>query len=125
MMITLPVNDMPKSKEFYANQLGFKSLIDFRQDDANLYVTLAAPEGGANLTLTTRRELAQPGNVTLYFETDDVDAANEQLAKNGIKINEVMDDLFGPGSGVKWFNLHDPDGNLVFLAQKHEPKSPF
>ena len=33
------------------------------------------------------------------------------------KINAVKDDLYGPGSGVKWFNLEDPDGNQVFLVQ--------
>jgi uncharacterized protein YndB with AHSA1/START domain len=29
----------------------------------------------------------------------------------------LKDDLYGPGSGVKWFNLKDPDGNQVLLVQ--------
>jgi hypothetical protein len=30
--------------------------------------------------------------------------------------NEVKNDLFGPGSGVKWFRVEDPDGNQVLLV---------
>jgi hypothetical protein len=29
-----------------------------------------------------------------------------------------MDDLYGPGSGVKFFQLQDPDGNQVTIAQE-------
>ena len=31
--------------------------------------------------------------------------------------NMVLIALWVPGSGVKWFNLEDPDGNQVFLVQ--------
>ena len=43
--------------------------------------------------------------------------AHKELASKGVKVNDVKDDLFGPGSGVKWFNLEDPDGNQVLLVQ--------
>jgi hypothetical protein len=32
-------------------------------------------------------------------------------------VNIIGDDLHGPGSGVKWFNFMDPDGNLLHLEQ--------
>ena len=54
-----------------------------------------------------------PGTMNLYFPTADVAAAHKELSAKGVKVNEVKDDLFGPGSGVKWFNLEDPDGNQV------------
>ena len=41
----------------------------------------------------------------------------KELSAKGAKVNEVKDDLFGPGSGEKWFNLQDPDGNPVLLVQ--------
>ena len=28
--------------------------------------------------------------------------AHKELSGKGVKVNEVKDDLFGPGSGVKW-----------------------
>jgi hypothetical protein len=59
----------------------------------------------------------KPGNMTMYFATSAVSAAHQELSGKGIKANEVKDDLYGPGSGVKWFNFEDPDGNTLFLAQ--------
>jgi hypothetical protein len=44
-------------------------------------------------------------------------AAHDELSAKGARVNEVKDDLYGPGSGVKWFNVEDPDHNQVFLVQ--------
>jgi hypothetical protein len=55
--------------------------------------------------------------MNLYFGTSDVDAAQKALSDKGVKVNKVKDDLFGPGSGVKWFDLRDPDGNQVKVLQ--------
>jgi len=65
------------------------------------------------------------GVMTVYFETSDITAANKELSAKGVKVNEVQDDIFGPGSGIKWFNLEDPDGNQVVLAQTHKSRAPF
>ena len=127
MMLSMNVGDMPKAKEFYADKLGLKVTTDYRKDDDNWWVTLASPEGGASITLAraTGYENMKPGTMTLYFETSDIDAANKELSSKGVKVNEVQDDLFGPGSGVRWFNLEDPDGNQVILAQAHKSRAPF
>ena len=124
MMVTIAVSDMPKAKEFYVDKLGFKVTIDYHQDEENWYVTLALPEGGAGITLIFQQENMESAKMTMYFETSDVVAAHNELMDKGVKVNEVQDDLF-PGSGVKWFNLEDPDGNMVFLVQAHEPRAPF
>jgi hypothetical protein len=63
--------------------------------------------------------------MSLYFETSDVFTAHKKLIREGVGVSEVQDDLFGPGSGVKFFNLKDPDGNLVHLVQAHETSVPF
>ena len=60
----------------------------------------------------------KPGTIAVYFATSDVAAAHKELSGKGVKVNEVKDDLFGPGSGVKWFNLEDPDGNQVLLYRR-------
>jgi hypothetical protein len=60
----------------------------------------------------------KPGTMNLYFTTSDLAAAHKELsAKDATNVSEVKDDLSGPGSGVKWFNLEDPDGNQVLLVQ--------
>ena len=117
MMFSMAVSDMPKAKTFYVDALGLKVVSDNRRNDANWWVGLTPPEGGPSITLTTARENMAPGTSKMYFTTSDVAAAHEELSAKGAKVNEVKDDLYGPGSGVKWFHLADPDGNQVVLVQ--------
>lgn len=127
MMCAMNVSDMAKSKEFYAEKLGFKISTEYRQDDNNWWVTLALPEGGATLTLSRASvspESIAKGTLAVYLETSDVEAAHKELSSK-VNAEEVQDDLFGPGSGVKWFNVEDPDGTRVFFVQKHDPRAPF
>ena len=116
IMLSVVVSDMHKSKEFYSDKLGFKVATDYRQDDDNWWVGLAALKGGAVITLAKVKG-SKPGKVTLYFSTFDVVAAHKELEGKDVKVNDVKDDLFGPGSGVKFFNFEDPDGNLIHIAQ--------
>ncbi len=117
MMLSMAVSDMPRAKAFYADKLGLKVTTDYRQDDDNWWVSLNLPEGGASMTLTTAHENMKPGTMKIYFATSDVAATHKELSEKGVRPNQVQDDLFGPGSGVKWFNLEDPDGNQVLLVQ--------
>lgn len=128
MMLTLNVSDMPKAKVFYADKLGLKITTDYRIDNDNWWVSLTLPGGGAGITLA--RASAYPGNtrpgtLALYFSTSDIAAAHKQLRSENFKIDEIRNDLFGPGSGVKFFKLEDPDGNLIHVVQEHEARAPF
>lgn len=128
MMLTINVSEMPKVKAFYADKLGLKITTDYHINDDNWWVSLAFPEGGATLTLaraSAYSENTKPGTMALYFETSDVLAAHKKLSSEGVQVNDIQDDLFGPGSGVKFFNLKDPDGNLVHVVQAHEARAPF
>jgi len=116
-MLYVAVSDMQKAKEFYSGSLGLKVVQDYRQDDNNWWVSVTLPEGGVSITLSTHHGKMKPGNTMMYFATSDVAAAHKELTGKGVKANEVKDDLYGPGSGVKWFNLEDPDGNTVFVSQ--------
>ena len=117
MMFSVAVGDMPKAKAFYADTLGLRVASDFRRNDNNWWVSLSLPDGGASMTLTTAHENMKPGTMKLYFATSDIAAAHNDLSVKGAAVSEVKDDLFGPGSGVKWFQLADPDGNQVLLVQ--------
>jgi predicted enzyme related to lactoylglutathione lyase len=117
IMFSIAVTDMPKAKAFYSETLGFKVTSDSRRDDHNWWVGLAVPEGRASVILTTAHENMKPGTMKVYFSTSDVVEAHKELSAKGAKVNEVTNDLFGPGSGVKWFSLADPDGNQILLVQ--------
>jgi catechol 2,3-dioxygenase-like lactoylglutathione lyase family enzyme len=121
MMLAVTVSDMPKAKEFYADKLGLKVASDYRQSDDHWWVALTLPEGGITITLTTYKgetpENAKIGGMTLWFATSDLAAAHKDLSDKGIAVSDIGDDLHGPGSGTKWFNFKDPDGNLIHIEQ--------
>lgn len=120
-MISVVVSDMQKAKEFYAEKLGLEVATDYRMNDDNWWVTLTFPGGGANVTLarssTTSNEAPKPGTLGFYLSTPDLAAAHKDLSEKGAKPSEIQDNLYGPGSGVKFFQLQDPDGNSVTFAQ--------
>jgi len=119
-MVSVVVSDMKKAKEFYAEKLGLEVATDYRQNDDNWWITLTLPGGGTSITLarssTTSNEPPKPGTMGFYLSTSDIAAAHKELNERGVKPSEVRDDLYGPGSGVKFFQLKDPDGNQVTVA---------
>jgi catechol 2,3-dioxygenase-like lactoylglutathione lyase family enzyme len=120
IMVSIAVRDMKKAREFYAEKLGLEVATDYRRSDDNWWVTLTLPGGGTALTLarsSSVKKTTEPGTLSFYLSTSDIAAAHKELNEKGIKTNEIKDDLYGPGSGVKWFNLDDPDGNQVLVAQ--------
>ncbi|HEY7984343.1 MAG TPA: VOC family protein [Ktedonobacterales bacterium] len=116
LMVQVAVTEMARSKAFYAEQLGFQVTKDFGQGDHH-WVSLALPGGGATLTLTTSHENMRPGTLKLYLATSNVAEAHDGLKARGAAVNDVKDDLYGPGSGVKWFDMSDPDGNQWLVVQ--------
>ena len=120
IMISIAVSDMKKAKEFYAEKLGLEVVTDYRRSDDNWWVTLTPPGGGTSITLARSasvKKTTQPGTLSFYLSASDIAAAHKELNEKGVKPNEIQDDLYGPGSGVKWFNLDDPDGNQVLVVQ--------
>lgn len=117
MMLHVAVSDMPKAKEFYVEKLGLKIKKDYRQDDNHWWVELDVPEGGVSVTLSTFHGHMKPGTLTLYFSTENIEAAHKELSDKGVEVSDIQDDLHGPGSGTKWFNFNDPDGSLIHIEQ--------
>ena len=116
LMVTMSVTDMAKAKAFYAEQLGWSVTQDYGQGDQH-WVSLSLPGGGATLTLSTMHGKLKPGTMTLYLSTSNIEATYNEIKVKGAAVHEVKDDLYGPGSGVKWFNLSDPDGNRWLMVQ--------
>lgn len=72
---------------------------------------------GATITLTTVHENMKPDTMKAYFGSSDVAAAHKELSAKASRYMKSGDDLYGPGSGVEWFNLEDPDDNKMLLVQ--------
>jgi catechol 2,3-dioxygenase-like lactoylglutathione lyase family enzyme len=118
IQLMMGVTDMEKSKTFYADVMGFAVTTDYGQGDMH-WVNLSFPDGGVTLTLTTYLgEHLQPGTMSLYVATPDIQQAYDELTAKGVEpTSEISDDLYGPGSAVKWFRVADPDGNELTIAE--------
>jgi predicted enzyme related to lactoylglutathione lyase len=116
LMVSMAVTEMAKAKAFYAEQWGWSVTNDVGEGDRH-WVGLELPGGGVKLTLSTMHENMQPGTMKLYLSTSNVEAAYDALKAKGVEVNDVKNDLYGPGSGVKWFDLSDPDGNRWLVVQ--------
>jgi predicted enzyme related to lactoylglutathione lyase len=117
IMFNIGVSDMDQSKAFYLDRLGLKVTNDIGQGNMH-WVTLGLPGGGASLVLTTAYGNFKPGTMVIQFSTSDIQAAYKQLnAKDAKATGPIIDDFHGPGSGVKGFEIDDPDGNHLFIVQ--------
>jgi catechol 2,3-dioxygenase-like lactoylglutathione lyase family enzyme len=118
IQLMMGVKNMEESRRFYAEVLGFDVTLDYGKGDAH-WVNVSFPEGDLSLTLTTYLDKhLQPGTMSLYLATSDIQRAFDELTAKGVEPTDpISDDLFGPGSGVKWFRFTDPDGNVLTIAQ--------
>lgn len=116
-MTMLAVGNMDQAKAFYTEDLGFAVLKDYSAG-GNRWVTVVPPGGGLDITLSTYFGNLKPGTMQFYLSTSDIQAAYGDLTAKGVKVKPIADDLYGPGSGVKWFSLLDPDGNQWLIWQE-------
>ncbi len=113
-IVSVPVSDQQRAKEFYERTLGFKLISDERFDQGMRWVQLEPPGGGTNITLVTWFENMRPGSLGgMVIACEDVDAAYEELRGRGARFN-------GPPEDMPWgrfAGLQDPDGNGWLLRQ--------
>ncbi len=110
------VTDLEKAKQFYGETLG----LEVKELDVGAPEPLLELNVGDRPILMYRKPDLQPANYTmLNFPVDDVDAAVDELAGNGISFeryeqfeqDEKGIDRTGPAGGIAWFT--DPDGNIL------------
>jgi serine phosphatase RsbU (regulator of sigma subunit)/catechol 2,3-dioxygenase-like lactoylglutathione lyase family enzyme len=88
--ITIYVRDLDHSLTFYLDQLGFQLVFDARIQPSRRFVTVAPPDGTANLTLVAPEPgseqcklIGRPTQVT--FVTEDVIAKYREWSKRGVR----------------------------------------
>ena len=88
--VTIYVRDLEKSLSFYLDQLGFQLVFDARIQPDRRFVTVAPPDGTANLTLVAPelgseqvKLIGRPTPVT--FVTEDVIAKYREWTKRGVR----------------------------------------
>jgi predicted enzyme related to lactoylglutathione lyase len=130
-LVIVPVTDVDRAKDFYAQQVGFHVDVDHSAGEDFRVVQLTPPGSACSITLMRNAESA--GSVHgLHLVVTDIDAARAELTGRGVDVSEPFH--FGsagqtPGhhpdreSYGTFMSFSDPDGNS-FLVQEVRPDGP-
>jgi catechol 2,3-dioxygenase-like lactoylglutathione lyase family enzyme len=118
-LVPVPVTDLDRSKQFYADTLGFHTDHDTRVGEGVRLIQLTPP-GSACSILISRGipdlDAMAPGAIrALHLVVGSAAAARTFLLERGVACGEVVDH----GRGVKSVGFSDPDGN-TWLFQEME-----
>ncbi len=114
-VVSVPVSDQDRAKQFYAGQLGFTEEIDSSFGDAMRWVMLRPPGSGTAITLVTWFESMPAGSMRgAVLGCDDLCETLAELSARGVVFNEeeIQDAPWG-----RWKTFEDPDGNGWVLQQ--------
>jgi predicted enzyme related to lactoylglutathione lyase len=116
--VAIDVTDWNAARKWYSEKLGFVEMwateeggwADYRPVGENISIGLNRLEEGT----------AHPGagGVTMTFSVKDIEAARSELESRGVEFMGPTNEL--PGL-VKLAVFHDPDGNVMMLAQSLMP----
>ena len=107
-VVSVPVSDQDRAKNFYADKLGFTLDVDAPFGDGHSWVQLTPPGGGAGISLVTWNPAMPPGSIKeLYLLCEDIDSTYSELEGRGVRFTRpVYDTPFG-----RFAEFDDPDGN--------------
>jgi catechol 2,3-dioxygenase-like lactoylglutathione lyase family enzyme len=117
----VPVSDVDRAKDFYAEKLGFNVDVDHRASEDFRVVQLTPPGSAASISIGTGITTAAPGSYQgMHLVVDDIEAARAELTGRGVEVSEPFH--FGaegqtPGLHPEradygtYLSFSDPDGN--------------
>lgn len=114
VVVSVPVSDQERAKDFYVNKLGFELQRDDRSVPGMRWVQVAPKGGSTALTLVTWFASMPPGSLQgLVFTSHNLKADYETLVARGVEFQ-------GPPKQQPWGTeavFRDPDGNRIVLQQ--------
>jgi catechol 2,3-dioxygenase-like lactoylglutathione lyase family enzyme len=117
-VVVMPVTDLDRAKEFYADRLGFVVDHDTRINDEVRIIQLTPPGSGCSIVLGSGIAKAAPGSVQgIQLVVPDIAAARSRLVERGVEVSPIQhneDGAWVDGPGGRWnsfFFFSDPDGN--------------
>ena len=126
-VVTVPVSDIDRARDFYAEKVGFEVDIDFKVSDDVRFVQLTPPGSACSIHLGKGTVDMEPGSVDgVFLVVTDVPIARDRLLERGVEVGELQ--VFDAGSyrtaregenldlvGCVFFR--DPDGNRWCVQQ--------
>ena len=110
-LLSVPVADQDRARDFYVNTLGFELIADIPMGPDQRWVQVGAPGAQTSLTLVTWFETMPAGSLRgLVIESDDLTADIEALGARGLAVSDVQAAPWG-----QFVTCEDPDGNGLIL----------
>src|ERR1700689_463123 len=111
-VVSVPVSDPDRSKDFYVNVLGMELLQDMPMGESLRWIQVRPKGSEASITLVTWFDSMAPGSLKgLVLETLDMEGAIAELATRGFVIEgEIDEQPWG-----RFIMFEDPDGNGIVL----------
>lgn len=110
-ILSVPVSDQDRAKDFYVDTLGFALLADRQFSPDMRWVMVAPGAGAAALTLVTWFPSMPPGSLkATVLESTDLDGDAESLRSKGVEVSERQSAPWG-----EFVTFDDPDGNGFVL----------
>ena len=98
-IVIIPVSDLDRAKEFYAN-LGWRLDADFDNGKDFRVMQFTPPSSGCSVIFGKNVTSAAPGSAQgLYLIVSDIEAARKEMVGRGVKISEVFHDPGGEYAG--------------------------
>jgi predicted enzyme related to lactoylglutathione lyase len=111
-VVSVPVSDPDRAKDFYVNVLGMEVLQDMPMDNAMRWIQVAPNGSEASIALVTWFPSMPAGSLQgLVLETEDMEATLAEIAANGFVIDSDIDEQ----PWGRFVMFVDPDGNGIVL----------
>jgi catechol 2,3-dioxygenase-like lactoylglutathione lyase family enzyme len=113
-VVSIPVSDQDRSRDFYADGLGFEVISDGPFGEGQRWLQLAPPGAQTSITLVTWLDDLRPGTVRgLILDVDDIGAERGAMEGRGVRFTaDTFDTPWGSFAAFE-----DPDGNRWSLHQ--------
>lgn len=124
-VVVVPVSDVDRAVEFYAEQLGFNLDHDIKVSEGNRIVQLTPPGSGCSIVIGEGIVASMPpGSLKgLQLVVPDIHAARAELEQRGVGVSEIQVMGKNPNpqpdelDNVGFVFFADPDGNAWGVQQ--------
>lgn len=115
LIVSVPVADQDRAKDFYVNTLGFDLTADEMFGENSRWVQVTPKGAATSLTLITHFPTMPPGSLKgLVLETDDLDGDVERLLGLGVDIPAGIEEQ----PWARFAQFADADGNGIVLQAR-------